>query len=302
MPLMTNSESFTVVGVGELLWDLFPSGRRLGGAPVNFASHCRQLGAEAYPVSAVGEDALGRDIRDALLKMEVSDRYVMTDQVHPTGTVEVTLDEGGKPAYEICEGVAWDFIRQSEELVGLFERADAVCFGSLAQRNGASRKAIQSLLSHTPDDALKMFDVNLRQAFYSKAVIADSLLLASCLKLSDEELPVMAEMFDLKGNTVSQLRDLIERFELSLVAYTKGPEGSLLVTTTETDEKPEYPAVVVNSVGAGDAFTAALCLGLLRGHALSDVNAHANRVAAYVCSQDRAVPVLPRRVAENTPE
>jgi len=305
------TKRYTVVGVGELLWDIFPEGKRLGGAPVNFSYHCHQLGATGYPVSAVGNDELGAEIRDVLVAKNVSDQFVAMDETHPTGTVQVTL-ENGKPSYEICEGVAWDHIpmsgpelcesafgrpketnrREVEKLETLAQKTAAVCFGSLAQRNDVSRATIHAFLGAMRPEALKIFDVNLRQAFFSKEIIEASLAHSNILKLSDEELPVLAEIFGIVGTVSEQLEALREKFDLKLVAYTRGPDGSLLVTAGETDDHSGCPGEAINSVGAGDSFTATLCMGLLGKKPLAEINDHANRVATFVCSQDSATPVL----------
>lgn len=286
-------ETFTVAGVGELLWDLFPQQRRLGGAPANFAWHCSQLGAAAAPVSCVGRDPLGRLILSALQEMGVNTRYVMESDSYPTGTVRVTLDEAGKPTYEICEAVAWDHIPDSDELQAFAGGLDAVCFGSLSQRSGESRDTIRAFLRHMPGKALKILDVNLRQSFFSKQLIEASLQLANILKLSDEELPVLADFFGLTGDTSAQLNGLCERFDLTLTAYTRGPRGSILLGGGEMDACPGCEGLAVDSVGAGDSFTASLCMGLLKGWPLGTVNLFANRVATFVCSQEGATPILP---------
>jgi fructokinase len=285
------SEPFVVAGIGELLWDVFPDGKRLGGAPVNFSYHCLQLGATGFPVSAVGIDGLGAEIRSVLKEKKLPLDCVAEDS-HPTGTVQITL-ENGKPSYEICEGVAWDFIPMSGTLEALAKKANAVCFGSLAQRGSVSRSTIHKFLGLMKPDALKIFDVNLRQSFFSKAIIEASLKHCNILKLSDEELPVLAELFGLTGSTEEQLEQLREMFELQLIAYTRGPDGSLLVADGKTDDHPGCPGAAVNSVGAGDSFTATLCMGLLNKKPLAEINGHANRVATFVCSQDSATPVLP---------
>ncbi len=284
--------NFVVAGIGELLWDVFPEGKRLGGAPVNFSYHCHQLGAGGYPVSAVGDDELGAEIRGVLVAEGVPDLHVSTDSAHPTGTVQVTLEQG-KPRYEICEGVAWDHIPMAEDLKQLAHLADAVCFGSLAQRHEDSRTSIHAFLEATRPETLRIFDVNLRQAFFSKDLIAASLEHANILKLSDEELPVLGEMFGITGTVFEQLESLRRRFDLRLIAYTRGPEGSLLVTEYETDSHPGVACTAVDTVGAGDSFTAALCMGLLQNLPLPKINHHANQVASYVCSQAGATPVLP---------
>ncbi len=288
--------SFVAVGVGEIVWDMFPEGRRLGGAPVNFACHCRQLGAEAYPVSCVGADPLGREIRRVLSSLHVDPSYVVEDAAYPTGTVGVTLDGKGKPSYEIRQGVAWDILPMSGKLEELAQRTDAVCFGSLGQRSAVSRSTIQAFLVRMRPEALKIFDVNLRQRFYSKTIIEESLRLANILKLSDEELPVIERMFGLSGSVCERLAELVDLFNLQLIAYTCGANGSLLVTLDEINQHPGIFCDVVDSVGAGDSFAAALCMGLLNGETLAEINQHANRVATFVCSQSGATPELPAEI------
>jgi fructokinase len=284
---------FKVAGIGELLWDVSPEGRRMGGAPVNFACHCSQLGAEAYPVSCVGVDELGAGIFEALTSFNMDSSYVAEDAKHPTGTVQVALDNIGKPSYEICEGVAWDFIPFSERLKVLAQQMDAVCFGSLCQRNPVSRATIHSFLKAMRPNTLRIFDVNLRQSFYTKDIIGTSLELANILKLSDDELPVFSDMFDLSGSVQEQLLELIQKHDLKLLAYTRGAQGSLLLAPQEINDHPGCPIQVVDSVGAGDSFTAALSMGLLNIKTLAEINDHANRMAAFVCSQMGATPVLP---------
>ncbi len=285
--------SFTVVGIGELLWDVFPGRRRMGGAPVNFACHCRQLGARGIPVSCIGADENGRAIEAAVAELGLEVGFLQVHPTAPTGTVNVVLDQMGKPVYEICEGVAWDFIRLDESLRRLASSVDAVCFGSLAQRWETSRETIRRFVWMCPERALKIFDVNLRQSFYSKPLIEASLGLANALKVSDEELPVLAELFELKGTALDQIRELIHRYSLRLVAYTRGADGSMLVTADSMVDYAGCKPNAIDTVGAGDSYTAALCMGVLSGHSLSDVILHASRVAAFVCEQPGATPVLP---------
>jgi len=282
-----------VVGIGELLWDVFPKDKQLGGAPLNFSHHCAQLGAEAHPVSAVGGDSYGAEIRQILSANNLPDAHVQTDSEHPTGRVNVTL-HGGKPAYEILGDVAWDFIRFDEGLRSLAGRADAVCFGSLAQRGHTSRRAIHDFLAAMRVDSLRIFDINLRQEFFSREIIEHSLRQANILKLSDEELPVLARMFGLSGSVDAQLDSLRSDFDLRLVAYTMGGEGSLLLSPDETAKHPGFPTKVIDTVGAGDSFTAALCTGLLKNLPLGEINRTACQVGAFVCSQTGATPLLPR--------
>jgi fructokinase len=289
-------DKFTVAGIGELLWDVFPHHKRLGGAPTNFACHTSRLGAQAYPVSSVGSDALGVELRGQLKEMGVSAQYIFESN-YSTGIVDVVLS-AGKPTYEIHEDVAWDHIPFTDDLKALAGHLDAVCFGSLSQRSEESRKSIHTFLRSMPENALKIFDVNLRQSFFSKELIAASLELANILKLSDEELPVLAEFFGLEGNVEEQLKQLLNLFNLKLIAYTRGPDGSLLVGAYETDDAAGLPGKAIDSVGAGDSFTAALCMGLLKGWPLKKVNLFANEVATFVCSQKGATPVLPGHLLE----
>jgi len=284
-----------VVGIGEILWDVFPEGKKLGGAPLNFSHHCGQLGASAHPVSAVGSDADGAEIRQILASKNLPDAQVQTDSAHPTGRVNVTL-QNGKPTYEILAEVAWDYIRFDQNLRDLASRADAVCFGSLAQRSPVSRATIQAFLEAMSPEALRIFDVNLRQNFYSKEILETSLLHANIFKLSDEELPTLARFFDLNGQVLDQLQALRQIFDLRLVAYTRGGEGSLLVTANETSDHLGIPTEVVDTVGAGDSFTATLCMGLLQNLPLGEINQRACRVAAFVCSQSGATPNLPPHI------
>jgi fructokinase len=281
-----------VVGIGEMLWDVFPEGKKLGGAPLNFSHHCGQLGASAHPVSAVGADADGAEIRQILASKNLPDAQVQTDTAHPTGRVNVTL-QNGKPTYEILAEVAWDYIRFDQNLWDLASRADAVCFGSLAQRSPVSCTTIQAFLEAMRPEALRIFDVNLRQNFYSKEILETSLRHANIFKLSDEELPTLARFFDLTGQVLNQLQALRGMFDLRLVAYTRGGEGSLLVTANETSDHPGIPTEVVDTVGAGDSFTATLCMGLLQNLPLAEINRRACQVASFVCSQSGATPQLP---------
>lgn len=285
-------EELSVAGIGELLWDIFPTHKRLGGAPTNFAYHTHQLGAAAWPVSSVGDDSLGAELRSELVKLGVNGRYVSQCADYPTGTVDVVL-HAGKPTYDIHTNVAWDHIPFTAELEALASQLDAACFGSLSQRSPVTRETIRSFLHSMPQTSVKIFDVNLRQSFFSKELIEQSLKLVNVLKLSDEELPVLRDLFELQGGVAEQIRQLLEMFDLRLIAFTRGPLGSLLLGANEVHDFPGLEAEVIDTVGAGDSFTAALCMGLLRDWPLSDVNHFANKVAAYVCSQKGATPTLP---------
>lgn len=285
-----------VVGLGEVLWDLLPGGKRFGGAPANFAYHAKALGAEAYVVSCVGADAAGDEILAELDRLDLSRQFVAVDPEHPTGTVSVAIDSAGKPNYVIHEGVAWDFLAPCAELHGLARRADAVCFGSLAQRSPLSRTTIRDFLAAAQDDCLRVFDVNLRQHYYNADTVAVGLEAADVLKLSDEEFPVVAGLLGVEGGGEEILAALCRRYNLRLIALTKGADGSLLWTPEGSSLHPGFPAKVADTVGAGDSFTAAVVLGLLNNLSLNTINALANRVAAYVCSQPGGVPPLPREI------
>ncbi|MEQ1861640.1 MAG: carbohydrate kinase [Chthoniobacteraceae bacterium] len=264
-----------VFALGEVLWDLLPGGPVLGGAPANFAHHARALGAETTLISRVGDDELGREI--------LRHFAVQVDPQRPTGTVSVELTDG-QPRYTIHENVAWDAIEPD----GRVREADVVCFGSLAQRAAISRASIQRMVAATRPDALRVFDINLRQHFYSREVIETSLALANVLKLNDAELPVIEEMFALRD-----IEAIAARFDLRAVALTRGSEGCVLWSDGARAEHAGVATTVRDTIGAGDSFTAALTLGLLAGRPLDRVLDHASRIAAYVCSQSGATPPLP---------
>ncbi len=282
-----------IVGLGEVLWDLFPDGPRFGGAPTNFACHAAMLDTDAAVVSRVGEDDLGERAVAALRELGVETAFVGRDREHATGVVRVQLDPDGRPQYEITEDVAWDHIAWSDELDDLARRADAACFGTLAQRSEASRATIRRFLRAMRPGGLRILDVNLRPPFVDKQVVLDSLGLADSVKLSDEELPEVAAMCGLSGTAPDMMRGLRERYGLRLVAVTRGAEGATLLGDEGFVECPAVPVVVKDTVGAGDAFTAAMAVGWLRGADLGTIGRHACRVAAFVCTQTGATPDLP---------
>ena len=287
------------VGLGELLWDMLPKGKQIGGAPFNFARHCNQLGLEGFPVSQIGIDELGNETVSLLKDWGITPDFVSRDPQHETGTVNIRLDNQGKRNYEIRDDAAWDFIQHNLLLEQLAPKVDIVCFGTLAQRSDASRSTIYSFLDRMSSDAIKLFDVNLRQHFYSIGSIEASLERASILKLSDEELPVLKNAFSLSGSVEVQLSELKNRFELKLIAYTRGAEGSFLINGSGTDDHPGNTITTIDTIGAGDSFSATLCAGLLQGLTLAPLNENANQVAAYVCSQRGATPALPESIVKN---
>jgi len=282
-----------VVGLGEILWDLLPDGKQLGGAPANFAWHAQCLGAVGAVVSAVGDDELGREILTRLGAMHLDRSHVAVDAGHPTGTVTVTLDAGGKPHYTINEQVAWDYIPATDAVLALAGRADAVCFGSLAQRASASRRTIRAFLAAVRPGCIRLFDINLRKPFIDRRAIVESLGLTDVLKLSDDEMPVLADLLKLPGSETEFLAAMIDRFGLDMVILTKGRHGSRLRTPKADCSRAGIETVVADTVGAGDSFNAAVVMGLLAGHDIERINDYANRLAAFVCSQKGATPRPP---------
>ena len=282
-----------ILAVGELLWDLFPTGARLGGAPFNFIYHAAQFGADAHGVSTVGDDDLGRQARAQLAAAGVDLACVSTDSAHPTGTVTVVLDAQGKPTYTINENAAWDFVPLTRPVLDVAARADAVCYGSLAQRSAGTRRTIREVLRATSRTCLRVFDINLRLSFYDRETIETTLAQSTILKLNNEELDVLAGLFALPGDEEARARALLARHRLTLVAVTRGGEGSSLYTADGQSHVPGEKVAVVNTVGAGDAFTAGLVVGLLRRMPLDRINRLASQLAAYVCTQDGATPSLP---------
>jgi fructokinase len=281
-----------VVGIGELLWDLLPGGKQLGGAPANFAYHAQCLGAQGIVVSSVGDDPAGHEILQALQQLGLRTQYVWKDPAYPTGTVRVTVDAQGLPRYEISHQVAWDFRPQEGLLDELAARADAVCYGSLAQRSPVTRRTIREFLNATRPQCLRVFDVNLRQSYYDREVIHELLQLSNVFKLNDEELPILARLLDLPSDEVKALNTVLDRYPLKLLALTRGAHGSRLQTPSECSELPSESVTVVDTVGAGDAFTAAVTMGLLQRQDLSTLHQRASKLAGYICTQRGATPKM----------
>ncbi|MEJ2058572.1 MAG: carbohydrate kinase, partial [Desulfofustis sp.] len=259
-------------GIGEVLWDIVGEHETLGGAPVNFAYHAGQLGAESWPVSAVGADERGRRAIGSLQSHDVATDHIIEVEGAPPGYVRATVDGDGVASYTFPDDVAWDHLQIVQKTLDLAARLDAVCFGSLAQRSARSREAIHRFLDALPPAALKIFDLNIRQDFYSQKIIRDSLIKADVLKLNDEELTLMAGLEDLGGSPEEQARQLMGRFDLSLVVLTRGGNGSLLISPDELSEHPGFKTDVVDTIGAGDSFTAVTAMGLLRGYSLQQIN------------------------------
>jgi fructokinase len=290
-----------IVGIGEVLWDVYPDAAHFGGAPANFACHAASLGANAWMVSAVGADEFGDRALDSLRQRAVECGCVSCDRMHATGRVLVTLDAASQASYEIAADTAWDHLAWSDELASLSRCCDAVCFGTLGQRSPASRDTIRRFVETTPRAALRVFDVNLRQRFYDTETIETSLEIASALKLNGEELPLVAELCGIDARTPREmLSELVTRYELRLAALTCGPDGALLLAGGEESRCPAVPAAVVDTVGAGDAFTATLVVDFLRGIPLAEINRHANAVASFICSQSGATAPLPETLLQFT--
>ncbi len=290
-----NSEKkdrYVIVGLGELLWDLLPSGPQLGGATANFAYFASLLGEEGIVASRVGQDDLGNEAVDRIAHKGLSTGAIQRDAVHPTGTVDVTIGPDGQPDFIINDGVAWEHMAWTPEWSTLAARADAVCFGTVSRHESGSIGAVTAFLDTLRPSALRIFDVNLRQDRYSPILLHDSLQRVHIVKLNDDELRTVGPLLDLGGADLeSMARRLLMAYEdLELVCVTRGAEGSLLVTSSETVDHPGVPVDVVDTIGSGDAFTAALASGYLRGAALERVSEAANRLGAWVASQTGAMP------------
>jgi fructokinase len=279
--------------MGEALWDMLPEGRKLGGAPANFAYHVSQFGLDSRVVSAVGDDELGNEILANFAEKQLDCQIEKV--AYPTGTVQVTLDEKGVPCYEIKEGVAWDNIPYTPALENLAKQTHAVCFGSLAQRNAVSRETINRFIDQMPEDenVLKIFDINLRQHFYSKELIEASLKKSNVLKINDEELVVVGEMF---GFADIDFQDkcwiLLAKYNLKMLILTCGTEGSYVFTPGEVSFLETPQVQVADTVGAGDSFTGAFVAAILSGKTVKDAHRLAVDVSAFVCTQNGAMPEL----------
>jgi fructokinase len=282
----------TTVGLGELLWDIFPEGRQLGGAPANFAYMTNLLGDEGIVASRVGSDELGEAAKHRLERLGLGTSCIQQDPTYRTGIVEVQVDAKGQPTFQIAEPVAWDAFEWTAEWQTLAQRADAVCFGSLAQRSARSRQTIHSFLKTIRPETTRVFDVNLRQSFYSSEILADSAKQADIIKLNHDELPTVVELLGFPFHDEDSAAEWLRHtFHVKLVCITRGARGSLLVSEYAKDEHPGIPVEVADTVGSGDAFTAALVYHYLRRASLGTMNEAANRMGSWVASQIGATPV-----------
>ena len=284
----------TVVGMGEALWDVLPEGKKIGGAPANFAYHVSQFGLPSCVVSAVGSDPLGQEIIENFTSKGLN--HLIEEVPYPTGTVQVEIDQAGIPQYEIKENVAWDNIPYTARLEALAQRTRAVCFGSLAQRNVVSRQTINRFLDamNHDDETLVVFDVNLRQGFYNKEILCDSMKRCNILKINDEELVTVSRMFGYPG---IDLQDkcwiLLGKYNLKMLILTCGINGSYVFTPGSVSFLPTPQVEVADTVGAGDSFTAAFISSILRGRSVAEAHAAAVSTSAFVCTRNGAMPLLP---------
>jgi fructokinase len=290
-----------VVGLGEVLWDLLPGGPSLGGAPANFAYITTLMGDQGIVASRVGEDSRGIDALRRMEELGLNIDYVQIDRQHPTGVVNVKVDGDGVAQYQFAHAVAWDFLEWNPDWQQLALDADAVCFGSLAQRSEKSCATIRQFLASAPEHTLKVFDVNLRQSYYSDDILSESIRLADVVKLNDDELPKLMEVLNMsEKDDKASARRLIRDFGLKVVCITRGSHGSLLVAGEDVSEHPGFRVSVADTVGSGDAFTAGLVHEYLHGASLDLMNEVANLVGAWVASEVGAMPIPKRGALEHS--
>lgn len=301
MQMKITRKPLRIAAIGELLWDLLPGGPQLGGAPSNYAAMLAQLSAsvagepadEVFLVSRTGNDTLGLQAREELIAHSVRPDQISLDQSHPTGTVEVALETSTGPTYRIREHVAWDYVPETPELAALAPSLDAICFGTLAQRSPVTRATLRSLVAATRTDCLRVFDVNLREPDWNAESIAWGCTQATILKMNQEEVPHIGHAVGAPpavSDSLRVARFLLSQFPIQMVAITRGGEGSLLVTREATHEQPGIPVRVVDSIGAGDCFTAALTYYALRHYPLPVLAEAANRWGAWVATQRGGMP------------
>ncbi len=296
-----------VVGLGEALWDCLPEGRKIGGAPANFAFHAGQFGFNTIAISAIGKDELGDEIIEKFQENNLRHHLERVD--FPTGTVQVKLDDKGIPQYDICEGVAWDNIPWTDEIALIARKTRAVCFGSLAQRNTVSRETIKRFLATMPRitadigssassmETLRIFDINLRQHFYNREIIEESLRQCNILKINDEELELIAEMYGLKAiSSEDQCWVLLSKWNLKMLILTCGTDGSYVYSPGQVSFVPTPMVEVADTVGAGDSFTGSFVASILKGRTIREAHETAVKVSAFVCTQNGAMPILPEEL------
>ena len=282
-----------VVGFGEVLWDFLMKERmyKLGGAPFNFAYHTKQFGLNSLIISAIGEDDLGRKLEQAIQEKQLP--YQLAHLPQETGVVNV-INTDGIPQYEILENKAWDYIPLSEEVLQIAAQTQAICFGSLAQRNSVTRATLYAFLEAMPADALRIFDINLRQNWYSEEIITTSLQKANILKINEEELHILQQMFNhTNRNEENTCRQLMQDYQLDMLILTCGNKGSYVFSREEMSYLTTREVEVEDTVGAGDSFTASFIASILGGKSLREAHRIAAQVSAYVCTQSGATPIIP---------
>ncbi len=285
-----------IIGIGEVLWDVLPSGKKLGGAPANFAFHAGQFGLESMVISAIGNDALGDEILDEFEKKQLKNHLNRVN--HPTGTVDIIIDNEGIPSYKINTDTAWDNISLDDDLLDIAHDTQAVCFGSLAKRNKVSRDTINAFIEAMPkENSLKIFDINIRQNFYSQEIIEESCKQCDILKLNDEELPIIQRFYNLEKEPLAKsVKSIITMFNLKMVILTCGAMGSYIFTPESVSYIDTPKVAIADTVGAGDSFTATFVASLMKGKSIAEAHKKAVDVAAYVCSQAGAMPILPHNI------
>ena len=285
-----------VIAIGEIVWDCLPSGKQLGGAPLNFAFFAKELGADAYAVSAVGNDELGDETLSVAATTGVCLEYVQRNSL-PTSRVLVTLNDAGIPQYEIVEGVAWDAMDVVDDALKLVENASVICWGSLAQRSDKSRESVLALLDAAPDTCIKVFDINIRQHYYNRDIIEASLRRSNILKLNEEELPLVAQMLGVEGSEKEIVSFLMDMYSLKYLIYTHGADFSEVYSADgEYSHVPTPQVSVADTVGAGDSFTAVFVTSLLSGKSVKESHELAVEVSAFVCTQNGAITPLPDHI------
>ena len=283
-----------IAGIGELLWDVLPDSEQLGGAPINFAYHVSALGAEAVPISTIGNDSRGKNALKELQSRGVNTSYISVSEQFSTGYVTAKVDEKGIATYDFPDDIAWDHLAINLAAQQCATELKAICFGTLAQRSDPARLTIQRYLQTTSAKTVKVCDLNLRQNFYTRTTIETSLRLSTVLKLNDDELTFVSSLLLLNGAEHEKLEALRKYFDLELIILTKGSKGSILITKDEISRHQGIATEIVDTIGAGDSFTAVVVTGLLLKKTLDEINEKANRLAAYVCSQLGAMPPVPQ--------
>jgi fructokinase len=288
-----SKKKYRIAGLGEVLWDIFPEEKKIGGAPANFTAHAQQLGAQSFILSSIGNDALGLEAQRLLRQADVDTRGLVVNSDFPTGWVEVFLDDQGNADYKIHDNAAWDYIPFDGTAKKIANQLDAVCFGTLAQRNSVSQNSIFKILEETPKDCLRVFDVNFRKDFFNPQMVEQSLNYANILKMNEHEFDAINEMFSIPKNLKKGMFSLIDRFDLKMCILTLGKKGSIMAGNNYFSHQTEIPSIRIKStVGAGDAFTAAAVMGWLNQKPLDQINREASDIAAWICTQLEAVPKL----------